>query len=166
MFHSLSIPDFLRFEPVPVRARRDGWTPERQRRFIVLLARGAGPHAAARSLGLSRQTAYALRGRRGAEAFAAAWDAAQDFAARASVAGRAVPPSPHGLDSIFVPRFYRGRLVGFVVRADHQAALRQLALLDKAATEIEPEGADDFSTLVERAAGDVSKADKADGISV
>jgi hypothetical protein len=164
----LSTPGFLLFDPVPVRARRDGWTPERQRRFILLLARGAGPHAAARSLGLSRQTAYALRGRRGAGSFAAAWDAAQDFAARASVAGRDVPPSPHGLESVFVPRFYCGRLVGFVVREDRQSVLRQLAWLDRKAAEpaagIDWGDAGDFGELVERAAGEASKADKADAL--
>jgi hypothetical protein len=169
MFHNLSTPDFLRFDPVPVRARRDGWTPARQRRFILELARGSGPHAAARSLGLSRQTAYALRGRRGAEGFAAAWDAALAFAERAGVAGRAVPPGPHGLEAVFVPRFYRGRLVGYVVREDHRSALRQLALLDCMAAEpaggIDLGNARSFSELVERATGDAPKADKADEIS-
>lgn len=38
-----------------------------------------------------------------------------------------------GLETIWVPRYYRGRLVGFVVREDHDAAMRTLAALDRAA---------------------------------
>ena len=55
------LPSFLRFRPVPVRARHDGWTPAIQRRFILLLGRGSPPAEAARRAGRSRQTAYALR---------------------------------------------------------------------------------------------------------
>jgi hypothetical protein len=74
--------DFLDFAPVPLRARCDGWS-ELQHAFVVALARGLGPGAAARSVGKNRQTAYALRKRTGAESFAAAWDAAAAFGRRA-----------------------------------------------------------------------------------
>jgi hypothetical protein len=76
----MDLPPFLRFEPVPVRARYDGWTPELQHRLILLLAHGLRPGEAARKLGKTRSTAYALRSRPGAESFAAAWDAALRFA--------------------------------------------------------------------------------------
>ena len=131
MFRSLEPLAFLRFTPVPVRARHDGWTPELQRRFILLLANGSSPAAAARRLGRSRQKVYALRRRRGGESFAAAWDSAMDFAHQASIAGRSVPPLEHGLDTILVPRFYRGRLVGFVQREDLKGTMRNLARLDR-----------------------------------
>src|SRR3546814_8205730 len=76
----MDVPPFLRSRPVPVRARHDGWTPVVQPRFILLLARGAGTDEATRRVGKSRQTAYALRKKAGAEAFAAAWDEALEFA--------------------------------------------------------------------------------------
>lgn len=142
---------FLRFTPVPVRARRDGWTPVLQRRFILNLARGMGVGQAARALGRSRQTAYALRGRPGGEDFARAWDAALEFARRMD----AMPRSPHssigGIEEIWVPRYYRGRLVGFVVREDVRGAMRRLGQLDRIAEwpgRPDP-AAPDFETLLD-----------------
>lgn len=73
------------FTPVPTRARHDGWTPERQRGFVDRLAAGCSPAAAAQQVGMSRQTAYALRARPGAAAFRAAWDAAVAAAAAARI---------------------------------------------------------------------------------
>lgn len=64
------------FTPVPVRTRKDGWTPERQREFIRLLHVRPDIGKAAEAVGLSRRTAYRLRERPGAESFAAAWDSA------------------------------------------------------------------------------------------
>jgi hypothetical protein len=72
----MSLPRFLVFTPVPLRARCDGWDASLQLRFVQLLAAGAKPGEAARALGKNRQNAYALRRRAGAESFAAAWDAA------------------------------------------------------------------------------------------
>ncbi|MDQ3139514.1 MAG: hypothetical protein M3Q15_02170 [Pseudomonadota bacterium] len=130
----MDIPDFLRFTPVPVRARRDGWTPALQRGFILLLARGHGTADAARRIGRSRQTAYALRARPGSESFADAWDMALDFARTARAAAGPALLLRDGEDSMLVPRFYRGRLVGFVQREDHRAALRTLRHLDRLRT--------------------------------
>ncbi len=91
----MSLPSFLRFKPVPLKARHDAWSPELQFRFILGLARGVRPEEAARSLGMSRQGAYALRKRPGAEGFAAAWDEALRYARRVRVerARRAAPAS-------------------------------------------------------------------------
>ncbi len=62
--------------PAPPRPRHDGWTPDRQRRFIAALADcGSVAEAAARA-GMSRQAAYALRRSPAAMDFRAAWDAA------------------------------------------------------------------------------------------
>jgi hypothetical protein len=52
-------------------------------RFVEALARGLSVAAAAAEVGRNHQTAYALRRRKGAESFAAAWDAAVAFAASA-----------------------------------------------------------------------------------
>jgi hypothetical protein len=137
------LPEFLRFAPVPVKARRDGWTPALQMRFVLALARGVPAAEAARGLGRSRQTAYALRRRAGAEGFTAAWDAAVAFAARmrgaAFAAGRA---APGGIGTLLVPRFYRGRLVGYVQRDDVRGAMALLGRLDRLADRVEARGTD------------------------
>jgi hypothetical protein len=161
----VELPAFLRFEPVPVRGRHDGWTARRQRLFILGLARGDGPAAAARQVGLSRQTAYALRRRCGAESFAAAWDAAVDFSIQARRAGRLLPPSDEMIETLLVPRFYRGRLVGYLMREDLAGARRTLARLDRLAQSALADEGFDFDALVDRAAGG-AEADKADGIAV
>ena len=161
------LPAFLRFRPAPVRTRHDGWTPATQLRFILLLARGAGPAEAARGVGRSRQTAYALRARPGAEAFAAAWDAALAFAADVRQAARAPAlMNDNGIESMLVPRFYRGRLVGFVQREDHRAVMRTLARLDRLAGPLEATGVDGipFETILEAICPSApSETDKADG---
>ena len=74
------------FTPVPLRYRRDGWTPGRQSDFLGRLAETWCVAAAARHVGKSRESAYRLRDKPGAESFAAAWDSilAQPRAARMS----------------------------------------------------------------------------------
>ena len=66
--------DIPAFESVPVRSRCDGWTAGRQRAFMAVLARSGCVRKAAAAAGMSRESAYRLRARRGAESFAAAWD--------------------------------------------------------------------------------------------
>jgi hypothetical protein len=56
------------------RIRRDGWTPERQLRFLDALARTRSVIAAARDAGMSRESAYRLRERREGALFALLWD--------------------------------------------------------------------------------------------
>lgn len=53
-------PGALDFVPVPVKARRDGWTAGVQKMFVLALAAGLGTSGAARAVGRSRQTAYRL----------------------------------------------------------------------------------------------------------
>lgn len=119
------------FDPVPLRSRRDGWTPERQRGFIALIARGLRPGRAAARLGMRRQGAYALRARAGGESFAAAWDAAAAAAARRRIADRAgrglYARAIHGIP---VPIRHRGRVVAVERRYDNAAMIRLLATLD------------------------------------
>ncbi|MCR2833297.1 hypothetical protein [Parerythrobacter lacustris] len=62
------------FLPVPLRTRRDGWTIARQCHFLVQLYLTGSVAAAAGAVGMSRTSAYRLRGRAGAEGFAWAWD--------------------------------------------------------------------------------------------
>jgi hypothetical protein len=131
MFRQMSLPDFLRFAPVPLRAQHNGWSHALQFRFILALARGAAVADAARALGKTRQSAYALRKRSGAESFASAWDAALAFARQVESAGRSSPGG--GIETLMVPRYYRGRLIGFVQREDLAGAMRLLRRLDRLA---------------------------------
>ena len=123
--------DFLDFGPVPLRARHDGWTAAAQRDFILRLARGAGIDEAARALGFSRQSAYALRRRRGAEGFAAAWDSAVALGRNMAAAERRERGFAYGAETLLVPRTYRGRLIGFVQRDDNRSAMRALRSIDR-----------------------------------
>lgn len=58
------------------KVRRDGWTPARQMLFLDLLAQTGSVTRAAAGVRLSRESAHRLRGRPGAELFAALWDRA------------------------------------------------------------------------------------------
>ena len=63
------------FTPVPLRYRRDGWTPGRQADFLGHLAETGRVAAAAAHVGMTRESAYRLRAHPRAASFAAAWDA-------------------------------------------------------------------------------------------
>src|SRR4051794_13111886 len=56
------------------KIRRDGWTAERQLRFLDALARSRSVVKAAVCAGMSRESAYRLRERRDGALFAALWD--------------------------------------------------------------------------------------------
>jgi hypothetical protein len=84
----MSLPDFLHFTPVSVRGRSHRWEPRQQVEFIAALARGVPLDEAARLVGKSRSTAYALRRQPGAESFIAAWVAALNHAKERRRAGR------------------------------------------------------------------------------
>ncbi len=114
--------DLPTFTPVPVRARRDGWTPERQAKFIQALAAMGVVAAAARAVGKSATAAYKLRERPGAESFGHAWDIAMAMAG-----DRAFEMAmDRALNGVEVPRFYRGVQVATVRRPDYRLALKVL----------------------------------------
>lgn len=73
-------PADYRWVPVRRRPRLDGWTEEKQRRFIEMLADTGLVSAAAKAVGMSRETAYRLRRSPHGAAFARAWDAARHHA--------------------------------------------------------------------------------------
>lgn len=113
-------PDFV---PVPVRYRYDGWLPGKQTEFIERLADCGCVEEAARSVGMSRNSAYALRRRIDAQAFRLAWDAAMDAAvARLNDAAMAraingVPvPIFHGAEQVGERRHFDERLTMFLLR--------------------------------------------------
>ena len=119
------------FAPVPVRARRDGWTPQRQQEFIRYLAAGCGPSEAARAVGKTKQSAFTLRERPGAESFRAAWDAAAGFARERRFDASPKSGAAAALEGVLVPRFYRGRLVSVERRYPCGPLIRLLAQLDR-----------------------------------
>lgn len=118
------------FAPVRSRARKDGWEALRQAEFVGALAETGSVSAAARRVGMARESAYRLRGREGAEGFAAAWDAAL-----ACARGLAQPMVPkwkcttaevrqRALVGLVRPVMHAGRCVGVVHKPDNSALLR------------------------------------------
>lgn len=132
------------FHPVPVRARCDGWSVERQCWFLAHLYLTGSVAAAARAVGMSRESAYRLRARAGAESFAFAWDRVLALPGTGHVA----PPSSGNakvtlgdlirrLDCGFVaPLIYRGRMVGIRKKPDNSALLCYLSRTDAAARRV------------------------------
>ena len=112
----------LAFAPVPVKPRRDGWTPARQLAFILRLALLGGVAAAARAVGMSRESAYRLRDHPGAASFAAAWDKAQRWG-RGRAADLGTERAIHGEKRDV---YYRGRKVGEYVRHDNRLLIAAL----------------------------------------
>ncbi len=95
-------------EPAPADPAEPRWSRERMAEFIVELSATQSVALAARSVGMSRQSAYKLRAREHGEAFDLAWAIALEQGYqqlyRAALA-RAV-------SGIEVPVYQRGELVG------------------------------------------------------
>jgi len=117
-------PAFYRipFDPVPVKARHDGWTPERQRGFIDRLVVTGCVARSARAVGMTPQSLHALRKHKGAASFDRACEEALrsgrsyqgDIAILRCIAGEKVPV------------MYRGRCVGVKVRHDNSLLIAVL----------------------------------------
>jgi hypothetical protein len=73
-------PAEYRWVPVRRQPRHDGWTEEKQRRFIEVLADTGLVGLAAKEVGMTRTSAYRLRRAPYAAAFARAWDVARERA--------------------------------------------------------------------------------------
>ena len=113
------VPAFL---PVPLRTRSDGWISARQATFLVALAATGSVSAAARKVGMARESAYRLRRRCGAESFAAAWD----MVLGSRVSGRKVTAEERmraALEGRIKPVVWRGECVGMVQKPDNSGFL-------------------------------------------
>ncbi len=122
----IRVPAFL---PVPLRARSDGWTPLRQAQFLVALARTRSVKKAAHAAGMTRETAYRLRSKPGAESFVAAWDAVLGLAAN-----RKVTPAERmrrAFGELVRPLVRGGDCVGLARKVDNSALLSLLSQLDR-----------------------------------
>jgi len=150
----MQLPEFLRFTPVPLRAQHNGFRAKQQVRFVVALARGASVAEAARAVGMTRPSVYRVRRRPDAGSFAAAWDNAVEFARSIDEQRRAIPMT---IETILVPRYYRGRLIGYVQREDVAGAMRLLGQLDRMAERL-----GDVPTLIQAAADQFEAATRSD----
>ena len=122
------VPAFL---PVPQRIRRDGWTPERQAHFLAELAITRSVSAAARRVGMARESAYRLRRKRCSESFAAAWEQALG---RTAVQRKVTAEEQRlrALNGLLKPRIRDGAFAGMRQQADDSALLGRLAHLSRA----------------------------------
>lgn len=96
------------FDHVRLRFRHDGWTPERQERFIEALAATGCVEQAARAVGKSVSSAYALKTRPEAQPFRLAWEAALEVGIK-RLSEAALSRAIHGVAH---PVFYQGEQVG------------------------------------------------------
>jgi len=112
------------FTPVPrQRMRRGGWSAERQREFIDLLAETGSVRSACRRLGVSEHHIYKLRRHPEAESFRKAWEAAldigiqriEDVAMDRALNGVEVPVY-HGGEIVGTRRAYNDRLLMFMLK--------------------------------------------------
>ncbi|WP_298398880.1 hypothetical protein [Sphingobium sp.] len=123
------------FRTVPRRYRHTGWTPERQQGFIAALADMGSVKAAARSVGMTPESAYQLRRAPGAEEFAAAWLTALDHGVR-RLEDIAIERAIHGVEQ---PVYSYGKLVG--TRRVYNDRLLMFLLRNRAPTRFTPNGA-------------------------
>jgi hypothetical protein len=116
-------PADYRWVPVRRRPRYDGWTEEKQRRFIEVLADTGIVSLAAKAVGMSRESANRLRRSPHGAAFARAWDAARHHAGSAleDIAfERAIEGVEHNVYDehgtvICTKRVYNDRLLTFLL---------------------------------------------------
>jgi hypothetical protein len=117
-------PAAYRWVPVRRVPRYDGWTEEKQRRFIEVLADTGQVRLACAAVKLSRESAYKLRRATGGEAFAAAWDAArlhavhaiEDVAFERAIEGTEMPLFNRDGEQIATRSKYNDRLLMFLLR--------------------------------------------------
>lgn len=121
------LPDFA---PVPMQRKRSrGWAPKNQQLFIAMLAETGSVSIAAQCVGLSARSAYKLREKPGAEAFALAWEDALEIGIG------------HARDTILerwrngrvVPRWHRGTIIGYEQKFNERALIAALYSLRREA---------------------------------
>jgi hypothetical protein len=133
-----------------LRARIDGWTPERQRLFCETLADCGLVIHAAKAVGMSPQSAYTLRRRVEGRSFALAWDAAF-FLARQRLIDDAIAGAVEGNVDVIIKD---GEVIGERRRKDSRVLLGAIARLDDMVygnrkTRVIAEAFDDFLDCVE-----------------
>jgi len=111
----------------PGRATRaDGWTPDRIRRFLEMLAQCGVVADAARAAGMNPRHAYTLRSSSKGRAFAVAWDAAQ-LLARGCMADEVMSRALNGCVEVIIRD---GKVWGERHRYDNRLSMAVLTRLD------------------------------------
>lgn len=101
------------------RRRHDGWSRRKMALFLRELAASQSVSQAARSVGMSRQSAYDLRNRLGGTPFALGWEVALE-AGLQQLAHALMERALHGEE---VQHYYHGELVGTSRRHDNRLAI-------------------------------------------
>lgn len=123
------------FDPVPRGTNRhDGWTEERQRRFIEALSVTGSVKAAAHRVNMTPEGAYLLRRHPEAESFRKAWEAALSLGVQ-QLEDIALERALHGTE---VPVYSYGKLVGS--RIKHNDRLLMFMLKNRAPTRFNAAG--------------------------
>jgi hypothetical protein len=124
--------------------RADGWTPRKQVRFLETLAATHSVSAAAREVGMTRQTAYRLRARLRGRPFDLAWEAAF----RTAFDALKEAAMDRALNGVEVPHFHNGELIHCSRRFDERLTVALLAMRPTRTAQ----ASDDFTRLVARVA--------------
>ncbi len=111
----------------PASPREQSWTRERQVVFLQALAASQSVSEAARAAGMSRQSAYALRGRLKGQPFDRAWQAAL----QSRIDTLAEAALDRALNGVEVPHFYKGELIHTSRKYDERLTLALLAMREK-----------------------------------
>lgn len=130
--------------PAARAIRADGWTGERQRAFLAVIAQGETVERACRHVGMTVSSAYALRRRAGGASFALGWQAAS-LLARDTIADALVSRAIDGQVETLT------RADGSIVsrhRYDNRLAATMLARLDRFADAQVGEGTHHAARLV------------------
>ena len=100
------------------------WSPSKMAEFLRLLAATHSVSAAARAVGMSRQSAYKLRSRLKGTAFDAAWDEAFSQ----SYGNLPYAALDRALNGYEVPHYYKGELIGTSRRYDERLTVALLKM--------------------------------------
>ncbi|WP_379547417.1 hypothetical protein ACFCW2_00720 [Qipengyuania sp. DSG2-2] len=111
-------------QPYLPLTKNRGWTPRKQAAFLHALCSTQNVAAAARAVGMSRQSAYALRARLRGQPFDRAWDGA--FSGRFDALAEAA--MDRALNGVEVPHLHRGEVVHVSRRYDEKLTLGLLKL--------------------------------------
>lgn len=124
MKHQALIPPGEPLASPEPRPHHDRWTAPKMAAFLRQLSATHSVSAAARSVGMSRQSAYRLRSRLKGSAFDLAWDVAfhhsYDNLAHAAL--------DRALNGVEVPIFFHGEQVGSYRKYDERLTVALLAL--------------------------------------
>lgn len=115
--------DTTKPKPNPRPLRHDMWTKAKMAQFLRELAATHNVAAAAKAVGMSRQSAYRMRARLKGEPFDIAWETAFQHGYDA-LAQAALERALHGVE---VPHFHKGELVHISRKFDERLTVFLLA---------------------------------------